>query len=173
MASEHFGDGQPSLRSFARAGPIEKRYLQSFDFEQAPPRNPLQVAVQPRRRFDDAANLRFALCHSRIIVLRSRSRSACIVAEAFDNGLDPMPEAWAGEVLVDQLHLGLLPFPRLARRGHFDEGVAKGDGDRNGAAETSDPNAVDVVEGVDVLGQDLRNDQGDFRRAPPFRHDGR
>jgi hypothetical protein len=50
------------------------------------------------------------LAHSRIIVLRSRSRSACHVAEPFDDGLDAMPELRVGQVLLHQFRLGLLAF---------------------------------------------------------------
>jgi hypothetical protein len=42
-------------------GPIEQRQLQPFDLYKAAASNPLQVAVQPGRRFNDPANLLFTL----------------------------------------------------------------------------------------------------------------
>jgi hypothetical protein len=59
----------------------------------------LQVAVQPGRRFDDATNLFFALRPQPHHRLAFAVEVGLHVAE--DDGLDPVPESRAGQVLVD------------------------------------------------------------------------
>jgi hypothetical protein len=107
---ERSANTNPSFGSISGRGPIEQRQLQPVDFQEAAARNALQVAVQPGRGFHDAANLFFALCPKPHHRLAFAVEVGLHVAEPFDDGLDPVPEPRAGQVLVDEFHLGLLAF---------------------------------------------------------------
>jgi hypothetical protein len=101
-------NANPSFSSFACHGSIEQRQLQPVDFQQAAARNPLQVAVQPGCRLDDAANLFLALRPQPHHCLALAVEVSLHVGEPFDDGLDPVPESRAGQVLIHHLSAGLL-----------------------------------------------------------------
>ena len=70
---------------------VEQRQLQPVDFLQRPASDALQVAVQPGRRLDDAANLLFALGPQPHHCLAFAVEVGLHVAEPLDHGLDPVP----------------------------------------------------------------------------------
>jgi hypothetical protein len=51
------GKSYPSFRSLDPSRLIEQRHFQPLDFQQRPASDTLQVAIEARRRFDDAASL--------------------------------------------------------------------------------------------------------------------
>jgi hypothetical protein len=87
--------------SFGRVSrrPVEQRQLRPVDFQQAAASNALQVAVQPGRGFHDAPNLLFTLRPQPHHRLAFAVEVGLHVAEPFDDGLDPVPEPRAGQVL--------------------------------------------------------------------------
>jgi hypothetical protein len=135
----------PSFSSVSRGGPIKQRQLQPVDFEQAAASDALQVAVQPGRRFDDAANLLFTFRPQPHHCLAFAVKVGLHVAEPFDDGLDPVPESRAGQVLVHQLHLGLLAFTGEPRCRQRDQRLAQGDGHGDSAPRFAHPDPVDLV----------------------------
>jgi hypothetical protein len=63
------------------------------------------------RATDTFDNLLSTLCPEPHHCLAFAVEVGLHVAEPLDDGLDPVPEPGAGQVLVDQLHLGLLASP--------------------------------------------------------------
>ena len=91
-----------------------------------------------------------------------------MVAEAFDNGLDPVPEPRAGQVLVHQLHLGLLAFASQPGGRQRDQRLSQGDGHGHGAPRFRHPHPIDLVKGLQVFRQRLRHDQRDVSLGCPL-----
>src|SRR5689334_25202249 len=70
-----------------------------------------------------------------------------------------MPELRPGEVAVDQLHLGLLAFARLARAGDVDQRLAQRDRDRKCAFGFRDPDAIEKIEVLYTLRHRVGDDE--------------
>ncbi len=106
----------------------------------------MQVAVHAGRRFDHAADLLLALRPEPRHGLAFLVQVLLHVGELLDDGLDAMPEPGPGQVLIDQLHLGLLTFTGLPRRGEFDQGLTQSDGHGYGVTRIGDPDVIHQVE---------------------------
>lgn len=88
--------------------------------------NCLQVANHANRRFDHQDNLRFPL---RLLAADEFPLTVEILAhvvELLDDGLDALTEFVAGQIMIDLLHLGLLPLLHQARTAYFDQTLTKG-----------------------------------------------
>ena len=83
--------------------------------------------------------------------------------EFFDDGLDAVAEARAGEVRIHHLGLRLLTFLRLSAGGDVDQRLAECDSERDGEARLRDPDVFNEIEALDLLGYSARDDQRDVR----------
>jgi hypothetical protein len=79
----------PSFHSLDPDTPSKERHFQAFDFQKVSASDALQVAIEPRRRFDDAANLLFAFRPEPHHCLALAVEVGLHVTEVLDDGLDP------------------------------------------------------------------------------------
>ena len=84
------------------------------------------------------------------------------VRKLLDDGIDAVAEPRTGQVLIDELHLGLLALLRLTAGCDLDQRLAQSDREGNGKARLSHPDTVDQIEGFNTLGQGAGNYQGDL-----------
>ena len=129
----------------------------------ARPAMPWRSPYKPRGGIEHAAELLLALGPQPHHGLALAIEVGLHVGEFFDDGVDAVTEAGAGQVGVHHLHLGLLAFLRLAAGGDVDQRLPECDGERDREAGLRDPDVVNEVEGLDFLGQRGRNDQRDLR----------
>src|SRR6185503_374807 len=127
--------------------------LQAFDLLKSFAGNALEVAVHADGGVHDAVDLFLAfgplagdgfLFAVEIVSHRRKS---------FDNRLNPLTKARAGEIAVDPFNLGLLSFGRLARAGDFDQRLTQRHGDGQGDLGIGDPDAIEKAERLNVFWQ--------------------
>src|ERR1019366_503405 len=82
--------------------------------------------------------------------------------------LDALAKAWAGQVLVDNLHFRLLALGCLAGHGQLHERLADSCRHWNSHTWVRNPHVIDKVESLDVLWQYLADDDGDLRFSRPL-----
>src|SRR5262249_8438881 len=78
-----------------------------------------------------------------------------------DDGFKTLPESWAGQILIHDLHLGVLTDARLAHGRDFDQRLPQRDRNWDGATRVSHPNAFDMIERVHAPSQCVGDDQCD------------
>src|SRR4051812_33072235 len=91
---------------------IEERHLEPVDLLKGTAGDALEIAIHAGGRLDDAADLLFAFGPEPQRGLSLAIEILLHRRELLDDRLDAMLEARAGQITVDQLHLGLLPLPR-------------------------------------------------------------
>lgn len=155
---------EPHLALLSRfALHLNQRHIQALDLLHGLARDTLEIAVKAGGGIEHAVELLLAFGpqprHGGALALEIGLH----FGEFFDDGLDAVAEAWAGEVRVHHLGLGLLTFLCLSAGGDVDQRLPECDSERNGEARLRDPNVVNEVEALDFLRYDARDDQRDVR----------
>lgn len=94
--------------------------------------------------------------------------SSCIqillhVRELLNDGTHAVSEPRTGQVLINHLCFGLLPFASKASCGNLNDALPNCDGDGNGTARLSNPDAIDIVERFQSFGKHSGNKKSGIR----------